>query len=310
MGGEADEVTLTAKSWPPFPSHPPRPAFPPQPDAAGAAAAAAEGAAAAAAAMAASVKEAAAANAQGSVAGSEVGLVSFCHGRKFQELGKWATLNHIEYATRHGYDFFKGNEQVLPHMHFLTPFAWLKAGFFWQLLQARSKHEWFVWVDCDALYMNMDKTVPDLIRDLGYDPRRNSDVHIIVADDLGSSIFNTGVLLVKNSEWSRDFFGNVLRMAQNENVRNHGFWEQFAMQELYKANRHMERIHVQIVVDRYKLNAFTVEREFRDGVSFVLHQVNCPGHPNNRASSEKDCTNKMKSFFCAKLASKFPNECT
>ena len=48
------------------------------------------------------------------------------------------------------------------------------------------------------------------------------DAHIIAADDISPSIFNTGVLLVKNSEWSRDFFADVLRMGQTPEVRNHG----------------------------------------------------------------------------------------
>ena len=42
------------------------------------------------------------------------------HGPKFEVMGKWANLNHREYAKRHGYDFFQGDENVLPHMHFLV----------------------------------------------------------------------------------------------------------------------------------------------------------------------------------------------
>lgn len=206
-----------------------------------------------------------------------------------------------------------------PGLYVWEPFAWLKAGLFWQLLQARSRHQWFVWADCDALYMSLDKSVPDLIRDLGFDPQPSSNTNVVVADDIGDSIFNTGVMLVKNNEWSRDFFANVLRMGRKADVRHHGraferlraysrfrtllqclltcvracsqrpfavfcrqtpsiftqrdtlfrmiqlrqnefvfasiqrgslregWWEQFAMQELYKENRHQESLHVQIV---------------------------------------------------------------
>jgi hypothetical protein len=49
-----------------------------------------------------------------------VALVSYCHGPKFAEIGKWATLNHKSYAARHGYDFIQGDDQLMPHMHFMV----------------------------------------------------------------------------------------------------------------------------------------------------------------------------------------------
>eukprot|EP00740_Mantoniella_antarctica_P000040 CAMPEP_0181394402 /NCGR_PEP_ID=MMETSP1106-20121128/27762_1 /TAXON_ID=81844 /ORGANISM="Mantoniella antarctica, Strain SL-175" /LENGTH=314 /DNA_ID=CAMNT_0023515903 /DNA_START=126 /DNA_END=1071 /DNA_ORIENTATION=- len=208
------------------------------------------------------------------------------------------------------YDVFQGDDNILPHMHFLEPFAWLKAGLLWQLLQARSAHQWFVWVDCDALYMNLDKSVPDLLRDLGVDPGPAGTTHVVAADDLGSSLFNTGVLVVRNSQWSRDFFANVLRSAKHHDVRNHGWWEQFAMQELYKQNHHEEQKRVAIIQERYKLNAFTNQREYVDGVSFVLHQVFCPGDQPNTAATVAECGRKFKGYFCTTLAEMYPKQCS
>lgn len=40
------------------------------------------------------------------------------------------------------------------------PRAWLA----WQLLNQRSSHQWFVCADCDALYANMNKSLPDLLK--------------------------------------------------------------------------------------------------------------------------------------------------
>jgi len=36
-------------------------------------------------------------------------------------------------------------------------------GLAWQLLNMRSDHQWFVWADCDTLYANMGKKLPDLL---------------------------------------------------------------------------------------------------------------------------------------------------
>jgi hypothetical protein len=234
------------------------------------------------------------------------GVVTFCHGPKYEVMGKWSLRNHHEYANRHKYDIFQGDEHVLPYMHFLEPYAWIKPALFWQLLQLQSDHQWFIWADCDALYMNMDKPIPDLLKDLGIDSSAAGATHVVVSKDIDDSIFNTGVLLVKNSEWSRDFFANILIMGQHAHVRNHKWWEQFAMHELYKANMNEEQTHVVIVQERYKLNAFVKETlidEYVEGISFVLHQISC--------SPElwEQCEYNTKMRVCEKLVKDYPVEC-
>ena len=49
--------------------------------------------------------------------------------------------------------------------------------------------------------------------------------------------------------------------------------------------------------------------EYGEGVSFVLHQVHCPGHPANHARTSADCARKMKEIVCSKLADSYPKEC-
>jgi hypothetical protein len=41
--------------------------------------------------------------------------------------------------------------------------------------------------------------------------------------------------------------------------------------------------------------------EYGEGVSFVLHQVHCPGHAANHARTSADCARKMKEIVCSKL---------
>ena len=92
-------------TWPPFPQRPASPPFPPAPlrtDPPAAAAGAGEAPFAA--------------------------LLSFCTGDKFAVMGKLANLNHNAYAARHGYDFVQGSAETMPHMHFIEPPVWLKAG--------------------------------------------------------------------------------------------------------------------------------------------------------------------------------------
>lgn len=81
------------------------------------------------------------------------------------------------------------------------------------------------------------------------------------------------------------------------------------MHELYQQNASGEQIHIKIV-DRARFQAFTVnEGEFKLGTSFIRHQVNCPGHPANNATSLADCAANQAKFICSALYSEFSEEC-
>jgi len=231
-------------------------------------------------------------------------VMSFCHGEKYEDIGHLSYINHKAWAKTNGYDFVQGNEHIMPHLYFMSPFAWLKPGMFWTQLSRHKAHEWYVWVDCDALFMNMSQSLDWKLNQL----QVLDTTHIVVAKDIGEGLFNTGVLFVRNSDWSRRFFARVLQLAKHEHVRFHGWWEQFAMQLLYKKNENHERKHIQIVHERYKMNAFTTMDEFVTGESLVLHQVQCPGHRKN-PRTVKGCNESIRIFFCAVLEESYPSEC-
>lgn len=75
------------------------------------------------------------------------------------------------------------------------------------------------------------------------------------------------------------------------------------------ARQVLYRVEPLYMTERFKLNAFTIVNEFRVGVSFVLHQVNCPGHPVNMAQSNEDCGKNLKRYFCSVLEKEYPKDC-
>ena len=137
----------------------------------------------------------------------------------------------------------------------------------------------------------------------------------MVANDLGPSPLNTGVVLIRNSEWSREFYARVLRMTNDPKIRHHlagavaGGREQPVWHELYKHNAHGEQRHLKIINPRWKLNAFAILNEYRDGESFTWHQVDCPYNGFYGAKTFQDCVNSFRRFFCSKQAEEFPSEC-
>ena len=242
---------------------------------------------------------------------SYAAVINFCLGDRYGLLSHWAFKNHKDYAQTQQYDYFQGDNLSSPYGHFFTPLSWGKVAFLWQILERRTEHRWFLLADCDALYTKMDESVEHLLNQLGYEPGPEGTKNVVVARDLGDSLFNAGFMLVRNVNWTRDFFAEVLRLSMQPAIREHPWWEQHAMHRLYMENKHEEHVHIGIVEDRSRLNAFTVVRdEYKDGHSFVRHQVNCPGHPENNATTFEHCAENFASFFCSRFRTRHMKECS
>lgn len=221
-----------------------------------------------------------------------VALVDYCVGDMYARLKKLVTYNRQVYADTWGYRVRSGNENELPVQSFVEPLAWLKAAYFFQLLSSYRDHDvdWFLWVDCDALVTRFDLSIPQVLDDLGVLPQH----HVVLAHDLGAGDFNTGVILVRNSEWSLGLWRRTLLKASDPAIRTHPWWEQQALLELYHENRFDESQHILITADRWKINAFRNQQlhEFNES-SFVLHRVFCREQPK--------CDNLFETFFCATM---------
>jgi len=62
------------------------------------------------------------------------GLVSFCFGEKFAEMGNMATLNHNAYAARHGYDFIKAGRVLRASTRPTLNILWLHRASLWAII--------------------------------------------------------------------------------------------------------------------------------------------------------------------------------
>ncbi len=218
-----------------------------------------------------------------------VGLVDYCVGDSYITLKKLIAYNRQTYANKWNYTIFSGNEDVFPAQTFIEPRAWLKAAYFYQLLTSTQTRDvdWLLWVDCDALITRFDLSVDDVLSDL----KTTSQHHVVVAEDPHTE-FNSGVMLVRNSDWSRELWGHALQKASNVSVREHKWWEQQALLELYRENIHEEKTRILITPHRWKINALqTFRRHEFNASSFILHRVNC-------RKQQPECNNLFMSFFC------------
>lgn len=111
--------------------------------------------------------------------------------------------NKQDYARLHGYDFYVSTAQTSP----LLSGAWNKVALILELVET-SQYEWIVWIDSDSLIMNVLFEIPWKKYE-GYDLvmwGQEKELYEIGNAHMG---LNTGVFLVRNTEWSKSFLREV-----------------------------------------------------------------------------------------------------
>jgi hypothetical protein len=121
---------------------------------------------------------------------------------------------------------------------------------------------------------------------------------LIAAIDEGETEkINTGVLFVRNSQWSVDFLSTVIRKAEDKQLREQRHWEQGAINAMI-TGRNNEWNSKLLKVKRYQINSFQPEKDrirnhkdnrFRKGETFVFHRVDCHG---------LQCDSVFEKLFC------------
>lgn len=134
------------------------------------------------------------------------------HDAKFDELAQVTVARMQQYAHLHGYGFIHHRELLDPARHA----SWNKVLAVRNALRTRQS-KWIVWMDADAVVMNYDCRVEDLIR-VGSDLILGSDFNGI----------NCAVMLVRCCDWCRQFLDAVYSLGDvNYDFDGHGpKWEQ------------------------------------------------------------------------------------
>jgi hypothetical protein len=126
--------------------------------------------------------------------------------------GKYTEEVNRKYCEKHGYEYFveKDSDKInLFCQEQGIARQWYKVKLIQNILNestktffglgaGKPKYDWILFLDADAMISNHDKRIEDYIDDTK---------NLIVATETGHhSVTNTGVLLVKNDDWSKQFF--------------------------------------------------------------------------------------------------------
>lgn len=150
-----------------------------------------------------------------------VAIVTICAYAPDEVVRLVSRENHEVYAQVHGYDllFITSPDDIAPNVASRMD---VKDGvhkpFFWKVNAVKNAldtgaYEWVFWADCDALFMDPERTIDSIIemytanatvpttRPLDAGPRPEANL-LLAVDSTG---INNGVWILRNSPWSHKF---------------------------------------------------------------------------------------------------------
>jgi hypothetical protein len=192
-----------------------------------------------------------------------IAVCSLTVGETYKEMTRYATRTKELYCDRHNYPFFDEEDFVDNS----RPLAWSKIPL---ILRHLADFDYIVWIDGDAQIMNPGVRLEERI-----DCLSDSRDITIARDNICP---NTGVMLIKNTEWSRKFLNLVYEQEHMIDAPN---WEQSAMLFLHEHNVSAASEHITILplYKQDELNSYWYTYQYK--TCFILHFAGCSGDLGN-----------------------------
>ena len=190
------------------------------------------------------------------------------------DYGDFASLNHHEYSNKHGYSYIK--EIVKNDDYSNWHPTWIKIDVLKKYLPL---YDYVVWIDADAVFVNQDIKIEDLIND-GIDlviPKLEMDR---VSGNMWTHT-TTGFMIWKNSEWSNNMLNTL--WSEPKDYRFTFFHEQSRLDELIYdkftvqggeniLNKNIDDIETPIKLDNIMILPYSYHRYWEDGeIKYVYH---------------------------------------
>ena len=153
------------------------------------------------------------------------------------------------------------------------------------LLDNISKFDYLIWIDSDAFFYNDANNITDLIN-------KYNDVNFIFSRDNGNIDINSGVFIVKNSQYSIDF---LTKWGYDDDLFNRhpsfNWWEQNVLILMFNENILNIREN-SIILDFGVLQHFN-KHDRIDNISYICHL----------AGKDKDIRDKVAKNYFNKITS-------
>lgn len=212
-----------------------------------------------------------------------------------------ASLNKRDYADKHGYKFVARSREFAQQA--MRPdqrrTVWGKIDVIQKVLP---KVEWLFWLDMDAVIMNPDISIDDLLNTLkarysGTADEFDRNIDFIIVRPGTDKMINAGVFLIKNTPWSFDFLKDV--QEQESWYRQGPSYEQGAMWDVMRKEKYMHRT-LYLNRENHVFNTFP---KFYEQDDFIVHFApdKCPNAATMKGLVAADKIKKGKKITAAEL---------
>lgn len=190
------------------------------------------------------------------------------------DYGDLASINHHEYSNKHGYSYIK---EIVKNDDYLNwhP-TWIKIDVLKKYLPL---YDYVVWIDADAVFVNQEIKIEDMITD-------NVDLVIpkLEVDRVSGNMWThttTGFMVWKNSEWSHNILNEL--WVNPKQFKFEFFHEQSRLDELIYENfkldggenilnKTIDDIESFILLSNIRILPFSYHRCWEDGImNYVYH---------------------------------------
>jgi hypothetical protein len=195
-----------------------------------------------------------------------IAILTLSIGNEFRKITSIGLLTKELYCIQHNFDFIDPNSDDLNGINdiidYNRPLPWSKVKLINKYL-LNEKYDYLIWMDGDTLIMNSDISCIDLINELS----QNKD--LMFTTDW--KMINTGVMFIKRSQWSIDFFNHIWNMTD---YINSDCWEQDAIKYCFDNNILNTDFHGIIIpwAKQKRFNSYWYNWSYGD---FLLHFAGC-----------------------------------
>lgn len=175
---------------------------------------------------------------------------------KIKNYGEINYKINSKYCEKYNLDIILANEKRYNNRHS----AWERLPL---MIDNILNFDYLIWVDADAFFYNDANNIVDIINE-------NKNVNFIFSNDIGNKNINTGIFIVKNTQYSIDF---LTKWAYDEELYKNnpipGWWDQGLLIHMF--NNNILNIQENSVTYGYGDLQHFRENDKLNGKSFIFH---------------------------------------
>lgn len=204
------------------------------------------------------------------LSGKAVVTSSYIYDQCMEPSAARASLNKRDYADKYGYKFVARSREFAQQAMRVDQrrTVWGKIDVIQKVLP---KVEWLFWLDMDAVIMNDDISIEDLMETLktkyysGTANEFDQNIDFIIVRPGTDKMINAGVFLIKNTKWSFEFLNEI--QQQVSWYRQGPSYEQGAMWDIMRKGKYMNRT---MYLDREN-HIFNTFPKYYEPNDFIVH---------------------------------------